>query len=57
MDEFAQGIATAALMLQSVLLKALIRKGILSLDEALGIVDLASLTVALKERRGHLNRS
>jgi hypothetical protein len=51
MNEFAQGIATAALILQSVLLQALIRKGVLSLDEALGIVDLASLTVALKQRR------
>ena len=39
MDESAQGIATAALTLQSVLLQALVHKGILSLEDALGVVD------------------
>jgi len=39
MDEAAQGIATAALTLQSVLLQSLVQKGVLSRDDALGIVD------------------
>src|ERR1700690_2610989 len=39
MDEAAQGIATATLTLQSILLQALVHKGILTRDEALGIVD------------------
>jgi len=39
MDEAAQGIATAALTLQSVLLQALVHKGVLSREDALGIVD------------------
>jgi len=39
MDEAAQGIATAALTLQSCLLQALVFKGVLSRDDALGIVD------------------
>ena len=48
MDEFAQGFATAALTLYSVLLQALVHKGDLTREDALGIVDLASLTVALR---------
>jgi len=39
MDEAAQGIASAALTLQFVLLQALSRRGVLSRDDALGIVD------------------
>jgi len=39
MDESAQGIATAALTLQSVLLQVLVDKGVLSRTEAFGIVD------------------
>jgi len=39
MDESAQGIATAALTLQSVLLQALVHNGILSREDALGVVD------------------
>jgi hypothetical protein len=39
MDETARGIATAALTLQSVLLQALVHKGVLSREDALGIVD------------------
>jgi|SRR5579871_111427 len=39
MDEAAQGIATAALTLQSVLLQTLVHKGVLSRADALGIVD------------------
>ena|SRR5579872_382136 len=39
MDEAAQGIATAALTLQSVLLQALVHKGVLTREDALGIVD------------------
>jgi hypothetical protein len=39
MDEAAQGIATAALTLQSILLQALVHKGVLSREDALGIVD------------------
>ena len=39
MDETAQGIATAALTLKSVLLQALVYKGVLSREDALGIID------------------
>jgi hypothetical protein len=39
MDEAARGIATAALSLQSMLLQALVHKGVLSREDALGIVD------------------
>jgi hypothetical protein len=39
MDEISRGIATAALTLQSVLLQALVHKGIISREEALGMVD------------------
>ncbi len=39
MNEAAQGIATAALTLQSVLLQALVHMGVLTREDALGIVD------------------
>jgi hypothetical protein len=39
MDKTAQGIATAALTLQSGVLQALVHKGVLSREDALGIVD------------------
>ena len=39
MDQTAQGIATAAFTLISVLLQALVHKGVLSREDALGIVD------------------
>jgi hypothetical protein len=39
MDDISRGIATAALTLQTVLLQALVSKGVLSPDEALEVVD------------------
>jgi hypothetical protein len=39
MDEMARGVATAALALQSVLLQALVHKGVLTREDALGIVE------------------
>lgn len=51
MDESAQGIATAALTLQSVLLQALVHKGVLSREDALDVVD-RSLEVAANARSG-----
>ena len=39
MDEVSRGIASAALTLQSVLLQALVAKGVLSYAEALGTAD------------------
>jgi hypothetical protein len=39
MDEISRGIATAALTLQSVLLQALVSKGVLTPEEALEVVD------------------
>jgi hypothetical protein len=46
MDDTSRGVATAALTLQSVLLQALVCKGILNTDEALEVVD-KSLDVVL----------
>jgi hypothetical protein len=39
MDDIARGIASATLTLQSVMLQALVHKGVLSREEALEIVD------------------
>jgi hypothetical protein len=39
MDDISRGIATAALVLQSVMLQALVSKGVLTTDEALEVVD------------------
>ena len=39
MDDMSRGIATAALTLQSVLLQALVQKGVIARKDALGIVD------------------
>jgi hypothetical protein len=39
MDEVSHGVATAALTLQSVLLQALVSKGVLSHGEALEVAD------------------
>jgi rhamnogalacturonyl hydrolase YesR len=39
MDDISRGIATAALTLQSVILQALVSKGVLTTDEALEVVD------------------
>ena len=39
MDDYSRGIATAALTLQSVLLQALVHKGVISRKDALGIFD------------------
>jgi hypothetical protein len=39
MDDISRGILTAAFTLQSVMLQALVSKGVLSIDEALEIVD------------------
>jgi hypothetical protein len=47
MDDTSRGVATAALTLQSVLLQALVCKGILNTDEALEVVD-KSLDVVLQ---------
>ena len=39
MDDISRGIATAAIALQSAMLQALVRKGVLTLEEALEVVD------------------
>ena len=39
MDDVSRGITTAALTLQSVMLQALVSKGVLTIDEALEVVD------------------
>ena len=39
MDDISRGIATAALTLQSVMLQALVSKGVLTTAEALEVVD------------------
>ena len=39
MDEVSRGIATAALRLQSAVLQALVSNGVLTIDEALEVVD------------------
>ena len=39
MDDISRGIATAALSLQSVLLQALVHKGVLTPSEALDVAD------------------
>jgi hypothetical protein len=41
MDEISRGIATAALTLQSVLLQALVAKGVLTPAEALDVAERA----------------
>ena len=46
MDDSARGIATAALTLQSDLLKALVGKALLTRAEALDIVDSSLLNAA-----------
>src|SRR5262245_22841778 len=46
MDDSAQGIATASFTLQSSLLQALVRKGVLSPAEALDIVDTSLRSAA-----------
>jgi hypothetical protein len=46
MDDSARGIATAALTLQSDLLKALVDKALLTRAEALAIVDSSLLNAA-----------
>jgi len=50
MDEISRGIATAALSLQSVLLQALVHKGVLTPSEALGVAD-AALAAARSDPR------
>jgi hypothetical protein len=49
MDETSRGIATAALTLQSFLLQALIRKGVLTREDALEIAD-KSLAAAASDQ-------
>jgi hypothetical protein len=39
MDDISRGIATAALPLQTVMLQALVSKGVLTTQEALEVVD------------------
>jgi hypothetical protein len=41
MDDSARGIATASFALQSSLLQALVRKGVLTSSDALEIVDIS----------------
>ncbi len=47
MDEIARGIASAALTLQSVLLQALVHKGVLTSEEALDVVDRSLAAAAV----------
>jgi len=46
MDDSARGIATASFTLQSSLLQALVRKGVLSPADALDIVDISLRSAA-----------
>ena len=46
MDDYSRGIATATLTLQSVLLQALVHKGVITRADALGIVDRSLETAA-----------
>ncbi len=39
MDKISRGVATAALTLQPVMLQSLVRSGLVTLDDALDIVD------------------
>jgi hypothetical protein len=51
MDDISWGIATAALALQSVMLQALVSKGVLTTDEALEVVDKSLDAVKRRTRR------
>jgi hypothetical protein len=46
MDEVSRGVATAALTIQSVLLQALVAKGIFTQSEAVEVADKALLAAA-----------
>jgi hypothetical protein len=46
MDDLSRGIATAALTLKSVLLQALVHKGVITRADALGVVDRSIEAVA-----------
>ena len=46
MDDSARGIATASFTLQSSLLQALVRKGVLTTADALDIVDTSAESAA-----------
>jgi hypothetical protein len=46
MDDSARGIATASFALQSSLLQALVRKGVLTSSDALEIVDISLRSAA-----------
>jgi hypothetical protein len=46
MDHIARGVASAALTLQSILLQALVHKGVLTPAEALGAIDQSLDAVA-----------
>jgi polyhydroxyalkanoate synthesis regulator phasin len=48
MDHIIRGIATAAPTLQSVLLQALVHKGVLTRDEAMAVAD--KVVAAARER-------
>jgi len=51
MDDSARGIATASFTLQSSLLQALVRKGVLTPADALDIVDNSLRSAANSARR------
>jgi hypothetical protein len=48
MDEISRGIALAALTLQSVLLQALVHKGVMTSEESLDVVAKSLDAVALR---------
>jgi len=52
MDEISRGIATAALTLQSVLLQALVAKGVLTPGEATEVAEKALTAAATNEADG-----
>jgi hypothetical protein len=56
MDDISRSVATAALTLQSVLLQALVHKGVITREDALGIVD-RSLEAAANVESANLTES
>jgi hypothetical protein len=52
MDDISRGIATAALTLQSVLLQALVAKGVLTPGQAMEVAEKALAAAATSEADG-----
>ena len=52
MDDISRGIATATLTLQSVLLQALVAKGVLTIGEAMEVAEKALTAAATSEADG-----